>query len=75
MAGIAKFFFKHLHFLFISTIFHSPICGDLGAITNIVTGYYGQLEVGASQMSIDTLIKLSTFYASPDGIHPFRIRL
>lgn len=60
LAGVSKFFLKHLHFLFVSRIFQSPICGALGAITNIVTGYYGQLEVGAFQMSIDTLIKLST---------------
>lgn len=28
-------------------------------LANIGSGYYGQLEVGTSQMSIDTLIKLS----------------
>ena len=28
-------------------------------MADIGTGYYGQLEVGTSQMSIDTLIKLS----------------
>lgn len=28
-------------------------------LADIGTGYYGQLEVGTSQMSIDTLVKLS----------------
>lgn len=28
-------------------------------LADIGTGYYGQLEVGSSQMSIDTLIKIS----------------
>lgn len=28
-------------------------------LADIGTGYYGQLEVGTSQMSIDTLIKIS----------------
>ena len=32
----------------------------MSELADIGTGYYGQLEVGTSQMSIDTLIKLST---------------
>ena len=31
----------------------------MSELADIGTGYYGQLEVGTSQMSIDTLIKLS----------------
>lgn len=31
----------------------------MAELADIGTGYYGQLEVGASQMSIDTLVKLS----------------
>ena len=31
----------------------------MAELADIGTGYYGQLEVGTSQMSIDTLIKLS----------------
>lgn len=31
----------------------------MAELSDIGTGYYGQLEVGTSQMSIDTLIKLS----------------
>lgn len=31
----------------------------MSELANIGSGYYGQLEVGTSQMSIDTLIKLS----------------
>ena len=31
----------------------------MSGLADIGTGYYGQLEVGTSQMSIDTLIKLS----------------
>ena len=31
----------------------------LGLTRDISAGYYGQIEVGTSQMSIDTLIKLS----------------
>ncbi len=32
----------------------------MSELADIGTGYYGQLEVGTSQMSIDTLIKLSS---------------
>lgn len=32
----------------------------MSELADIGTGYYGQLEVGTSQMSVDTLIKLST---------------
>lgn len=32
---------------------------QMSELADIGTGYYGQLEVGTSQMSIDTLIKLS----------------
>ena len=36
------------------------ICGAARlCYADIGTGYYGQLEVGTSQMSIDTLVKLS----------------
>ena len=31
----------------------------MAELADIGTGYYGQLEVGTSQMSVDTLIKLS----------------
>ena len=31
----------------------------MSELADIGTGYYGQLEVGTSQMAIDTLIKLS----------------
>lgn len=31
----------------------------MSELADVGTGYYGQLEVGTSQMSIDTLIKLS----------------
>lgn len=31
----------------------------MSELADIGTGYYGQLEVGTSQMSVDTLIKLS----------------
>ena len=31
----------------------------MAELADIGTGYYGQLEVGTSQMSIDTLVKLS----------------
>lgn len=31
----------------------------MSELADIGTGYYGQLEVGTSQMSIDTLVKLS----------------
>lgn len=31
----------------------------MSELADIGTGYYGQLEVGTSQMSIDTLLKLS----------------
>ena len=31
----------------------------MAELADVGTGYYGQLEVGTSQMSIDTLIKLS----------------
>lgn len=31
----------------------------MSELADIGTGYYGQLEVGTSQMSLDTLIKLS----------------
>ena len=31
----------------------------MAELADIGTGYYGQLEVGTSQMSIDTLIKIS----------------
>ena len=31
----------------------------MSELADIGTGYYGQLEVGTSQMSIDTLMKLS----------------
>lgn len=31
----------------------------MSELADIGTGYYGQLEIGTSQMSIDTLIKLS----------------
>lgn len=31
----------------------------LSELADIGTGYYGQIEVGTSQMSIDTLIKVS----------------
>lgn len=31
----------------------------MAELADIGTGYYGQLEIGTSQMSIDTLIKLS----------------
>ena len=31
----------------------------MAELADIGTGYYGQLEVGTSQMSIDTLIRLS----------------
>ena len=31
----------------------------MSELADIGTGYYGQLEVGTSQMSIDTLIKIS----------------
>ena len=31
----------------------------MSELADIGSGYYGQLEVGTSQMSIDTLIKLS----------------
>ena len=31
----------------------------MAELADIVMGYYGQLEVGTSQMSLDTLIKLS----------------
>ena len=31
----------------------------MSELADIRTGYYGQLEVGTSQMSIDTLMKLS----------------
>ena len=31
----------------------------MSELANIGSGYYGQLEVGTSQMSVDTLIKLS----------------
>lgn len=34
-------------------------------LADIGAGYYGQLEVGTSQMSIDTLIKLSTAMKLP----------
>jgi transcriptional regulator with XRE-family HTH domain len=33
---------------------------QLSELAGIGAGYYGQLEVGTSQMSIDTLMKLST---------------
>lgn len=32
----------------------------MSELADIGSGYYGQLEVGTSQMSLDTLIKLST---------------
>ena len=32
---------------------------DFAELADIGAGYYGQLEVGTSQMSIDTLIKVS----------------
>lgn len=31
----------------------------MSELADIGTGYYGQLEIGTSQMSVDTLIKLS----------------
>ena len=31
----------------------------MSELADIGSGYYGQLEVGTSQMSVDTLIKLS----------------
>lgn len=31
----------------------------MSELADIASGYYGQLEVGTSQMSVDTLIKLS----------------
>ncbi len=31
----------------------------MSELADIGTGYYGQLEVGTSQMSVDTLVKLS----------------
>lgn len=31
----------------------------MAELADIGTGYYGQLEVGTSQMSLDTLVKLS----------------
>jgi transcriptional regulator with XRE-family HTH domain len=34
-------------------------------LADIGAGYYGQLEVGTSQMSIDTLIKLATAMKLP----------
>ena len=41
----------------------------MSGLENIGNGYYGQLEVGTSQMSIDTLIKLSqSMYLSMDYI-------
>ena len=32
---------------------------EFAELADISAGYYGQIEVGTSQMSIDTLIKLS----------------
>ena len=32
---------------------------EFAELSDIGTGYYGQLEVGTSQMSIDTLIKIA----------------
>jgi len=32
---------------------------EFAELADIGTGYYGQLEVGTSQMSIDTLIKIA----------------
>ena len=41
----------------------------MSGLENIGNGYYGQLEVDTSQMSIDTLIKLSqSMYLSMDYI-------
>lgn len=31
----------------------------MSELADVGTGYYGQLEVGTSQMSVDTLVKLS----------------
>ncbi len=41
----------------------------MAELADIGTGYYGQLEVGTSQMSIDTLVKLSrSMHLSTDYI-------
>lgn len=42
---------------------------QMAELADIGTGFYGQLEVGTSQMSIDTLIKLSrSMHVSMDYI-------
>ena len=44
---------------------------EFAELADISAGYYGQIEVGTSQMSIDTLIKIIEDVAALNGVYPF----